>query len=182
MSLRTNIKFQKALALAAAASNQHEKAAAEQAARRVMDAHDIDPVLIPNGSLYSRINFADNAVLKKLREEWQEAHPDRVYKVDRSGITRWANRPKAPKPVNTKPKPKPVNTKPKRPADVPLARDVNLGLGDWKPVNTTKPRPRVNTTKSKNPRSADRHLEPNRDRHSPGYMREYMRRRRAAKT
>jgi hypothetical protein len=33
-------------------------------------------------------------------------------------------------------------------------------------------------------RSADRHLEPNRDRHSPGYMRtymrEYMRRRRAA--
>jgi hypothetical protein len=36
----------------------------------------------------------------------------------------------------------------------------------------------------KKPRSADRHLEPNRDRHSPGYMRnymrEYMRRRRAA--
>lgn len=38
------------------------------------------------------------------------------------------------------------------------------------PVNTTKPKPR----------SADRHLEPNRDRHSPGYMREYMKRRRAA--
>ena len=50
-------------------------------------------------------------------------------------------------------------------------------------ANTTKPKPtapKVNTTKR--PRSADRHLEPNRDRHSPGYMREYMRRWRAAKT
>jgi hypothetical protein len=34
---------------------------------------------------------------------------------------------------------------------------------------------------SAKPRSADRHLEPNRDRHSAGYMREYMRRRRAEK-
>jgi hypothetical protein len=46
-----------------------------------------------------------------------------------------------------------------------------------KPFNTTKPdisasaKP-VSTTK---PRSADRHREPNRDRHSPGYMRAYMR-------
>jgi hypothetical protein len=59
-------------------------------------------------------------------------------------------------------------------------------------LNTTKPRaaagtkpkpePPLNTTKK--PRSADRHKEPNRDRHSPGYMREYMReymRRRRAK-
>jgi hypothetical protein len=49
-------------------------------------------------------------------------------------------------------------------------------------VNTTaqpKPAP-VNTTAPGKPRSADRHLEPNRDRHRPGYMREYMRRRRAA--
>jgi hypothetical protein len=48
-------------------------------------------------------------------------------------------------------------------------------------VNTTKTKSRtgsVNTTTSK-PRSADRHREPNRDRHSPGYMRDYMRRRRA---
>jgi hypothetical protein len=45
-------------------------------------------------------------------------------------------------------------------------------------VNTTTARPEpppVNTTR---PRSADRHREPNRDRHSPGYMRDYMRRRR----
>jgi hypothetical protein len=32
----------------------------------------------------------------------------------------------------------------------------------------------------KKPRSADRHREPNRDRHSLGYMRDYMRARRAA--
>jgi hypothetical protein len=51
-----------------------------------------------------------------------------------------------------------------------------------KPVNTTvrpEPKSRVNTTTPRKPRSADRHLEPNRDRHSPGYMREYMRRRRS---
>jgi hypothetical protein len=49
------------------------------------------------------------------------------------------------------------------------------------PVNTTKPRPEpANTTNAaKKPRSADRHLAPNRDRHSPNYMRDYMRRRRA---
>jgi hypothetical protein len=47
-------------------------------------------------------------------------------------------------------------------------------------VNTTQVTPSktgtVNTTKR---RSADRHREPNRDRHSPGYMAEYMRKRRA---
>jgi hypothetical protein len=53
-------------------------------------------------------------------------------------------------------------------------------------TTTAKPRPEppLNTTTSKKPRSADRHREPNRDRHRPGYMREYMadymRRRRAA--
>jgi hypothetical protein len=39
---------------------------------------------------------------------------------------------------------------------------------------------RPKRAKSRKPRSADRHLEPNRDRHSPGYMKLYMRRRRAA--
>jgi hypothetical protein len=46
-------------------------------------------------------------------------------------------------------------------------------------VNTTGPRPE-STTDGKKPRSADRHREPNRDRHRPGYMRDYMRRWRAA--
>jgi hypothetical protein len=47
-------------------------------------------------------------------------------------------------------------------------------------VNTAKTKPTVNTTTARKPRTADRHLEPNRDRHRPGYMAEYMRRRRAA--
>jgi hypothetical protein len=54
-------------------------------------------------------------------------------------------------------------------------------------INTTKSKSKtepVNTPAPKKPRTADRHREPNRDRHSPGYMREYMReymrRRRAA--
>jgi hypothetical protein len=50
-------------------------------------------------------------------------------------------------------------------------------------AQTTKPRlqpPPANAT-TKKPRSADRHREPNRDRHRPGYMRDYMRRRRAAR-
>jgi hypothetical protein len=67
--------------------------------------------------------------------------------------------------ARVKPKPEPVSTK--KPS-------VNTTKSKAKP----KPKPEsVNTTK---PRSADRHLEPNRDRHSPGYMRDYMRRRRAA--
>jgi hypothetical protein len=42
-----------------------------------------------------------------------------------------------------------------------------------KSPKTGKPEPSLNTTKK--PRSADRHLEPNRDRHRPGYLREFMR-------
>jgi hypothetical protein len=43
------------------------------------------------------------------------------------------------------------------------------------------PSPDSATTPAKKPRSADRHKEPNRDRHSEGYMMAYMRRRRADK-
>jgi hypothetical protein len=75
MSLRNSIRFQKALALAAAASNEFEAAAAELAARRLMETCNIDPTRIPNGSLYSRMGFADNPLLKKLRSEWREQHP-----------------------------------------------------------------------------------------------------------
>jgi hypothetical protein len=99
-------------------------------------------------------------------------------------------------PVNTsepepepKAKPEAVNTKrtstikPRNRADT-LDWNVDLGL-DWskwgmpeEPVNTSEPNladEPVNTKPSEP--SSDR----NRDRHSPGYMREYMRRRRAAK-
>jgi hypothetical protein len=173
------IKFQKALVLAASAANLHEAEAAELAARRVMTSCNLDPTRIPNGSFYSQHNFADSVLLKQLRDEYREAHPH--------------------KPVNTKPK-----AKRRKPAGT-LAWDVNLGI-DWptfdQPVNTSQPEPEpasspfdfdppkaargpVNTSQPEpeakpeavnTKPSSDR----SRDRHSPGYMREYMRRRRAA--
>jgi hypothetical protein len=71
-----------------------------------------------------------------------------------------------------------------------LSRDVCSGgtpvkwakaAAEWQAFVTAKAGsgPSVNTA-AKKPRTADRHREPNRDRHSPGYMRNYMRRRRAA--
>lgn len=75
MPLNSDIKFQKALALSASASNKFEAEAAELAARRLMVTHKIDPTDIPDGSLYSRINFTDNALLKRLRDEYRERHP-----------------------------------------------------------------------------------------------------------
>jgi hypothetical protein len=62
------------------------------------------------------------------------------------------------------------------------AKPVNTTTTKPRPTvnTTTKPRPTVNTTTPKKPRTADRHREPNRDRHRPGYMADYMRRRRAA--
>jgi ribosomal protein S11 len=75
MPLSSDIKFQKALALAASASNAFEAEAAELAARRLMATYKIDPTDIPDRSLYSRISFTDNVLLKKLRDEWRTAHP-----------------------------------------------------------------------------------------------------------
>ena len=54
MSLSSVIKFQKTLALAASASNWFEAEAAELAARRLMEGHNIDPVTIPVRSLYDQ--------------------------------------------------------------------------------------------------------------------------------
>jgi predicted DNA-binding protein (UPF0251 family) len=75
MRLNNVIKFQKTLALAASASNSFETEAAEFAARRLMAVYNINPTDIPNVSLYSQMNFADNTLLRKLRDEWREAHP-----------------------------------------------------------------------------------------------------------
>jgi hypothetical protein len=85
----------------------------------------------------------------------------------------------------TRPKPSSVNTtKSQATKATPIPVNTTRTKPTAKPVNTTaqpksaaKP---VNTTTPKRPRTADRHLEPNRDRHRPGYMAEYMRRRRAA--
>jgi hypothetical protein len=159
MRLSDVIKFQKALALAAGASNPHEAKAAELAVRRLVKTRDLDPTRVPDQSFVSKVSFTDNALLQKLRDEYREQHPHK----------RKGSKPKAAKPSKGKPaapdpvsmyegmfddfEPKAVNAKGK---PKPTA----------KPVFNTKPTPKSEPK----PRS-DR----NRDRHSPGYMREYMR-------
>ena len=154
----------KTLALAAGASNAHEAKAAELAARRVMEACNLDPVLIPNVSFVSHINFANNALLNKLREEWRAAHPHYSYKAGKDGHVRRLRGP--------------VNTKRKRATPDPASMYEGM-FADFRPetVNTrpaAKPTAKPVNTKPKP--SSDR----SRDRHSPGYMRDYMRGRRAA--
>jgi hypothetical protein len=75
MPLNSNIKFQKTLALAARASNDHEAWAAELAARRLMERFSIDPLNIPDVSLYDRTEFSGNPLLAKLRQEALAALP-----------------------------------------------------------------------------------------------------------
>lgn len=76
MRLNDVLKFQKALALAASVSNPFEAAAAESAVRRIMESRNIDPTRVPNQSFVSRhINFANNTLLQKLREEFRALHP-----------------------------------------------------------------------------------------------------------
>jgi hypothetical protein len=111
-------------------------------------------------------------------EEYDRGHakrrPPRLPSLDELLKARAARR-KAPAPVNTT-KPKPEAVWPTIPFSVDGYRRHTQKPA---PVNTTKAGSCVNTT-TKKPRTADRHREPNRDRHSPGYMRDYMRRRRAA--
>ena len=66
-----------------------------------MEAYNIDPVLTPDRSLYNRMNFSGNALLKKLRDEWREAHPDYYYAIRKDGCTRR---------LRGKPRRRPVNT------------------------------------------------------------------------
>jgi hypothetical protein len=101
---RNLVRFQKTLALSAGASNAAEAEAAERAARRLMEQRGIDPVELPNSALYDYGNFADNALLKKLRDEWRAAHPNFYYgKPDRHGSVwrlKHKPRPRKPKPVD----------------------------------------------------------------------------------
>ena len=159
---REVIRFQKALALAAGASNRNEAKAAEVAARKLMEAYEIDPVVAPNGSFYNQMNFADNALLKKLRDEWRAAHPDYWYKTSKGGHVRR------------------LRGKPKRKRATPDPVNLYEGMfDDYKP-GFVEPEPTAKTKPIKHQPSSDR----SRDRHSPGYMRDYMRdymrRRRAA--
>ena len=94
-------KFQKALALYARAATPHEAEAAELAVRRLVVSLKLDPIRIPNQSFVSHVNFADNALLQKLRDEWRAAHPDYFYgKPSKDGSSRRLRR--KPRPV-TKP-------------------------------------------------------------------------------
>lgn len=121
-------RFQKCLRLAAMASTPGEAKAAERRARELMEKHRIDPVKLTNHSLYDTGDFADNALLKKLREEYLAAHPS-GRQSGRGGVNK----------------------------AVPKQADGGVNKA----------------------RSQDRHLNKD-DRHRPGYMRDYMRRRRAA--
>jgi hypothetical protein len=145
-------------------SNAHERQAAE-AARVKLEAAGAPSgrmTSAPGLEAYDREQARRRAFYRAQSDELIKAmrEPSKAYK----GATRAAG-------VNT------TKAKPK------AARALS--------VNTTrKPKtgPSVNTAKATKasktadkPRSADRHREPNRDRHPPGYMRDYMRRRRAAK-
>jgi hypothetical protein len=92
------------LAQFAGASNSFEAEAAELAARRLMEAYKLDPVTIPNKPFNSDMRFGDNALLKKLRDEYRAAHPNYYYsKPDWCGNVRRLKhkpRPKKPEPVN----------------------------------------------------------------------------------
>jgi hypothetical protein len=101
MRLNDVIKFQKALELAATASNPYEAQAAELAVRRIVKGCNLDPTRIPDKSIVSKIDFTDNALLQKLRDEYREQHPH--------------------KPKVSKRKPKP---KPKRPDPVSMCEGM----------------------------------------------------------
>jgi hypothetical protein len=95
------IKFQKTLALFASASNLNEADAAEQAARRLLAQYNIDPTERRlEASLYNGYMFTDNALLKKLRDEWWEQmrkrnaewraqHPDEPLVEQPSALSDW---------------------------------------------------------------------------------------------
>jgi uncharacterized protein DUF2786 len=77
MQLERLRRFQKCLRRASDASSPGEAQAAEAAARRLMEAYKIDPLMLTNKSLYDHTSFANNALLLKLREERQLARQHR---------------------------------------------------------------------------------------------------------
>jgi hypothetical protein len=116
-----------------------------------------------NGLGQTPTDFANNLLLKKLRDEWRAAHP--------------------PKPRKTT-KPKPARTK----SDT-LDLNVGLRLGNWGLCDPDSSEPEMPQKPVKHQAQPVKHQAPkepanrNRDRHRPGYvrnyLREYMRKRRA---
>jgi hypothetical protein len=86
------------LALAELASNQYEEEAAERVAHRLIETYNIDPVVIPDVSFYNCMNFANNALLKKLRDEYRAAHPDYEYYSKGARVYRYRGKRRKPKP------------------------------------------------------------------------------------
>jgi hypothetical protein len=164
MRLSDVIRFQKALALAASASNLFEMEAAELAARRLVATCNLDPTRIPNVSLYSHLDFGTNPLLQRLRDEWRKAHPHYSYKTGKGGLVR-----------RLRGKPKPINTKPKRATPDPVSMYEGM-FDDFKPESKPKPKPKHQAKPVKHQaRPSKPSSDRNRDRHSPGYMRNYMR-------
>jgi hypothetical protein len=170
MSLKNDIKFQKTLAQFAGASNEHEVAAAERAARRVMEAYKIDPTDMPDRSLYNHMNFTDSPLLQKLREEWIAAHPPkpkRTRKVKNNPLLSSTkglfDRLFGNKEGANEPPPEPDVAS----ADMVGSRSESVKAN--RGVNTPR----------QDQRKGDRHRPRKGDRHKPGYMAEYMRKRRA---
>ena len=62
-------RFQKCLRRATAASTVDEAVAAEAAARRLMETYKINPLKVPDKSVYDYTDFYNNALLLKLRQE-----------------------------------------------------------------------------------------------------------------
>ena len=78
--LDTLRRFQKCLRRAVEASTPGEAEAAEAAARRIMQACDINPLKLTDKSLYDHTTFADNALLIRLRKEYIVAQRKRKKK------------------------------------------------------------------------------------------------------
>ena len=56
--------------------------------RRLVEGLELDPTRIPNQSFVSQFDFADNALLQKLRDEYRAAHPHYSYKSSKDGHVR----------------------------------------------------------------------------------------------
>jgi hypothetical protein len=67
--LTRTIRFQKAVRFADRVATPKEAEAATNAARRLMEAYEIDPVTLHDGSFYDQGSFANSETLAKLRAE-----------------------------------------------------------------------------------------------------------------
>jgi len=81
-------RFQKCLRRASDASSPGEAQAAEAAARRLLEAYKIDPLLLTDKSLYDHTSFANNSLLIKLREERQHAKQKRRGAKHKKPVTK----------------------------------------------------------------------------------------------